>query len=141
MNPSFSITMDETTFGRCRLIVDGSEHEIDFSDTTDAVGDLLRAMTTVVSGGACASCRFDREPGAWIWRFDRRKVGEVQISVRDAASDQLRFQAAVGMDAIGRALLGEVDRLSLNTEDYEGVFAQPFPKRAVAALRGALETG
>lgn len=145
--------MDDTTFGACRLEIDGAVCEIDFSDTTDAVGDLVRAATHIAIGEVLASVEFDREPGVWIWELVRfgplfSASDLLEVSVFDGLTSDaggkpsLIFRAQCETDAFGRALLAEVDRLTtaLDPKTYEAAFQQVVPRRAIEALRAALAT-
>lgn len=150
MTVSFHLGMDDSTFGVCRLQVDEDVCEIDFSDTTDAIGDLVRAAAHIAMGEGFANVFFEREPGMWIWELmfglDSRTPG-LEVSVFDDQTTDvdgrpaLIFRARCDKDEFGRAILAEVDRLTneLEPKAYEALFQQVIPRRSMAALRAALD--
>lgn len=125
------------------------------SDTTDALGDLLRAAVQIAAGGADAVARFDREPAELRVLFERRWEGVPQQQVfrvkvlefpdiyadapveegvlRDYVEcDAMAFASAVR--AAGAKFLQSVD--ASGCVDWWGL---PFPHRAFAALEAALD--
>jgi hypothetical protein len=152
MSVTFALSMDDGAFGACRLEIDGSVCDIDFSDTTDAIGDLVRAAIQIALGEAFVSLEFEREPGACMW--DLAGFGPwlflpdlLEVSVFDQPSRAARskpkliFREKCEKDDFCRALLAEVDRLTgaFDPKAYEEAFGQVVPRRAIEALRAALD--
>ena len=152
MPVTFHLDMDDSTFGVCRLQVDDKVCEIDFSDTTDAIGDLVRAAVQIAMGEGFGDVFFEREPGLWIWELFTSplhfQASMLEVSVFDGENADasgrptLIFRAECERDEFCLALLAEVDRLTgvLAPSAYEALFQQVVPRRAIEALRAALST-
>jgi hypothetical protein len=124
------------------------------SDTTDALGDLVRAAVHIAAGGAEAVARFDREPAELRVLFQRRWEGVPQqpvLRVRllefpdiyaDAPDDAGVQRDIIECDptafaaAVRSAAAKFRERVDVSgCVDWWGV---PFPVRAFAALEAAL---
>lgn len=124
------------------------------SDTTDALGDLVRAAVQIAAGGGDAVARFDREPAELRVLFQRRWEGAPQQPVfrvrllefpdiyADAPDDAGVQRDSVECDpmAFAAAVRSAVAQFRERVDvrgcvDWWGV---PFPDPAFAALEAVL---
>ena len=118
------------------------------SDTTDALGDLLRAGLALGTGAARAEFSFDGEPNEWRWLIEipltLRILGFASIFDRKPPeSGVVLLEAECNPDDFARAAL-VVGQSVLSRYGVEGYSKQwgwhPFPLRALRALEAALAT-
>ncbi len=139
----------------CELTVDGASHRMAaVSDTTDALGDLVRAALMIATGASRATASFDAEPveTRWVletaWVEDERWENGFRIRLlefEDIHCEQpetqgdLVFSTLTDADAFARAVLAEAERLMQpkNTSWLTGDNA-PLLTSATRALRAAL---
>lgn len=119
---------------------------------THPLGDLVRTALCFVTGGERASCIFEREPDQWRVDLERdERDGEhVKFTVwsifesgdeHPTQRDKRIFEARCTVESFGRAIEREADRVlnEQGLEGYRGKWRHRFPRRALAALRVALD--
>ena len=139
----------------CELTLDGASHRMPaVSDTTDPLGDLVRAALMISTGASRATLSFDAEPVETRWIIETAWVEDEQwgsgFRVRllefediyreqpDAAGD-LVFSSRSDADAFCRAVLVEAERL-MEPENASWLTGDTAPHITVAvrALKAAL---
>ena len=123
------------------------------SDVGEGIGDLVRTALAVVAGAWRSEMAFDLEPGKLrvvaeraYWE-DNRWVLQPRVQIFDervgVGEAGLVFKTYLdSLDEFGVAVLSSVEELE--AKDQSGTFGkewplEPYPGRAIAALRAALE--
>lgn len=142
-------------WGSCSLwIGDHSFVMASVSDTTDALGDLLRAALQIAVGGRRASCSFDREPHEWRLLLQRnwdhaadRDVFTVNVrefeSIYAEQPDEAGLEAFTVQcdpEAFVMAIQNAAERVLTDHghDGYAKLWSEKFPDRAFSALQAAL---
>jgi hypothetical protein len=117
------------------------------SDTTDALGDLVRLALMIECDAQTATARFDHEPAeSRLWAHNIGGLGGLFLKVLQFDSiyanepdhaGQIVFSAECGASEFAEAVLEAGKRLwNENKDNLLGGF--PFPYRALCALETAL---
>jgi hypothetical protein len=79
--------LDGSGWASCTVRAGDAVCELTASYLSDALGSLVRAATTMASGGPRASASFLEEPGEYSWYLERAgDAGEMSLTVRDGAA-------------------------------------------------------
>jgi hypothetical protein len=121
MSLEFTYELVGRGWARCSLQIGDKEVTLTPSYLSDALGDLLAAIITVVRGAERATASFADEPGEHVWVFESTTKGRVRIGVfefRDQwkrrtseAGGRLSFDAECRLRALLPAALRAIDRL------------------------------
>lgn len=143
-------------WANCTLRVGQREFTLGWiSDTTDALGDLVRAALHIRVGGFEAQARFDREPGELRLILHHRWEGTPQRRIfrlrvlefpdisadTPEASGQERFCVECDPDTFARAVEAAAAAVlkDVGSKGHTNWWGVPFPARAYKALVAALE--
>lgn len=118
------------------------------SDLTDALGELLQTLMSLVNGAPMASCEWTQEPGGWRWELRRPDAANVDLVIafkEDAyhepwmsiESAQVRMQERVPLTEVIEAVTAGCRRC-LQEWGPAGFVRQwdehPFPRLQLDAL-------
>lgn len=151
MTDDIAIRFQVTGAGWARVEIDvGDEHlEYVVSYLSDALRDLVVAVTQVLEGSPSAALQHLDEPGKRTWMIFRYGWGPyVDLDISEQRSDTavtVRLRARkLGVVDLGQAVLraadAELDRLGL-VGYVEQWILHPYPTVAVERLRSVLATG
>ncbi len=79
MRFDFNLADDAPGWADPVVELDGVVTRMSVGWSSDALGDLLNALVTLLYGGHSARCAWEQEPGRWIWKFLRSRANEVRI--------------------------------------------------------------
>ncbi|WP_226636945.1 hypothetical protein [Brevundimonas poindexterae] len=151
MAASFRIRLDIEDHGWASVAVSCGDHSFEtdgVSNSTDALGDMIRAAVDLLRGADSCRFSFDGEPVETRWVLDRDAPNEVRLRLlqfphicRSSAFDPgvERFSAVMAADSFVRAVLREADRIhfELGEADYEKRWGTAFPAKELEILRTA----
>jgi hypothetical protein len=128
---------------------DGSQHvRLTASYLTDALGDLLAAVESLLSGAPHAAATWEAEPAQFRWLVDRAGGGvgrDVHVRVVPARSTAYRdgepiFETVCSLEDLARAVASEADAVlgALGEDGYRARWRRPFPLDRLRAVQGHL---
>jgi len=146
---SFAYHLGGAGWAECTISVDEQHVTILASYLSDALADLLDAVTRMAEGQAAAVASFAEEPGEYRWRFTRIEPDRLGIRVlefpqlwRNRPDDEgkVLFDAECRLRTFAGAVLSESQRLfeTHGLEGYLGMWRRDFPLEKQERLRQVL---
>ena len=146
-------------WAKCSLHFGGQPYEMNgVSYCTDALGDIVRVAVLMVTGHHAGRLSFDAEPMEWRWVLNRHWQDDANLSreglrlriltFQDIYAEQPDDQGAPEFEAIcepeefARAVVWAASKVweEVGAEVYAKTWRGiPFPSRALAALKAALD--
>lgn len=156
-------------WAKCRLTSGEKQFEFTFGYCTDAFADLAWGALSAAVGQHAFALVMDDEPTGWFWDFRRDldwardgrrweptvlilslwqtpSSSETGIRMMNGGDPRLggnkRFEARIDESQFAQAMLSEFERIEreMGMAAFEAAWMQPYPSRAIAALRTALAT-
>jgi hypothetical protein len=122
-------------------IADGtSQAVITASYLSDALGDLLEALGTMLEGAGEARCSWEEEPGEYRWIFAREDRDQVTLRILEFADMYARPDTRAGVVRLALRP-DEEGELRFSTTQPVTVLAQAIADGAAAALAEYGEAG
>lgn len=146
----FSYTLVGSGWAQARVAAGATSATFRASYLTDALADLLAAVTSMVGGAATATCRWTTEPRENRWVF-RREADAVLVQVLRLADVEHRepdergavaFQTRLPLRELAEAVAdGATQTLSaLGEAGYREAWVEhPFPTARLQRLRALLD--
>jgi len=126
----------------CGIRIGGSTANVTASYLSDALGDFLGAVISMVRGNPSATSTFYEEPGYYHWLFENVTSERVHIQILGLDEEHVVLDGECALRDFAVEVLAAFDRLKLKYGE-EGYLAQwvehKFPTERVEKLRGLLE--
>jgi hypothetical protein len=136
-------------WAECIVEIDQHQVRLTASYLSNALDDLLDAVTAIVQGASEATASFTEEPGEYRWRFRRISQGRISIQViwftqtfknRPDSEGEIILDAECRMCTFAGAVLSGSQRVlaTHGSKGYKAQWAHDFPMALQAKLQKAL---
>jgi len=152
MSVEISYQLVGTGWSECTVRVNGAHATVSASYLSNALEDLVTAVTAALRGHPRPTASFAEEPGEYRWVFEPTPDGQVRVRIlefqelwgdRPDQEGKEIFSAQCRLRTFAGALLSELQRLE-QTHGLKGYqerwVEHEFPKERMAELEGLLKT-
>ena len=146
MNITIDYKLTGAGWSECALDVNGQTCTVTASYLSDALGELVRGVNHILSGGNEARFHFDEEPGEYRWIVGRLDAGAVSVRIlefpqlwgdRPDSEGKVVFDVTCPIHELARALLSSLNGLltEYGLDGYQAKWLEAeFPLEEYKAL-------